>query len=100
MSAYVWAISPYEFKVDPNDVIQPAEPRIFLTHFTYENVPKGGKLIYCFRNPIDSYHSLYPFVDSIWLLKGRVSFKIFDDFFTKVQLTATYLRDLLVWWEH
>ena len=89
-----------QFKVDPDNVIQPAEPRVFLTHFTYERVPKGGRLIYCFRNPTDLLYSLYLFIDTMWLLKGRVSLKTCLDFFGSIQFTAIYLRDLLVWWEH
>ena len=89
-----------QFKVDPDNVIQPAEPRVFLTHFTYERVPKGGRLIYCFRNPTDLLYSLYLFIDTMWLLKGRVSLKTCLDFLGSIQFTAIYLRDLLVWWEH
>ena len=80
-----------QFKVDPDNVIQPAEPRVFLTHFTYERVPKGGRLIYCLRNPIDLLYSLYLFIDTLWLLKGRVSLKTCLDYFGSIHIYVTYL---------
>ena len=89
------------FKIDPNTMVQPAEPRIYLTHHLYERVPKGGKLIYCFRDQKDALYSYYPFIDSLELLKGRVSLPVFVEFYINTQhWTADNLRSLLVWWEH
>ena len=88
-------------KVIPDTMVQPAEPRIYVTHHPYESVPKGGKLIYCGRDQKDSLYSYYTFLDSMLLLKGRVSLPVFAEFFTKTTpWTANNLRDLLVWWEH
>ena len=64
---------------------------MFLTHFTYERVPKGGRLIYCLRNPIDLLYSLYLFIDTLWLLKGRVSLKTCLDYFGSIHIYVTYL---------
>ena len=86
-----------ELNIDPNTMVQPAEPRIYYTHHTYETIPKGGKLIYCFRDQKDALYSFYPFLDSVWALKGRVSL---SELFTNLQWTADNLRGLLEWWEH
>ena len=51
---------------DPNTKPQPAEPRLFFSHLPYNRVPKGGKLIYCFRDQEDAMYSLYWFLDTIW----------------------------------
>ena len=90
-----------QYNVNPDTVVQPAVPRIYCTHHVYEAAPKGGKLIYCFRDQKDALLSYYHFLDSMAALKGRVSLAVFAEFFTKqVPWTANNLRDLLVWWEH
>ena len=89
-----------ELNIDPNTMVQPAEPRIYFTHHTYETIPKGGKLIYCFRDQKDALYSFYPFVDSISALRGRVSLSVFSELLTNLHWTADNLRGLLGWWEH
>ena len=89
-----------ELNIDPNTMVQPAEPRIYFTHHTYETIPKGGKLIYCFRDQKDALYSSYPFLDSILALKGRVSLSVFSELLTNGHWTADNLRGLLGWWEH
>ena len=87
--------------INPDTMVQPGEWRIFLTHHEYDTIPKGGKLIFCFRDPKDTLYSNYPFQDYMLALKGRVSLNVFAEFYTKiVQRTAQSMRDLLVWWEH
>ena len=85
---------------DPNAVTQPAEPRLFFTHLSYDLVPKGGKYIFCFRDQKDTLYSFYLFLDTTFSLKGRVSLPNFLTFFNKAQYTANNMRSLLVWWEH
>ena len=89
-----------ELNIEPNTMVQPAEPRIYFTHHTYESIPKGGKLIYCFRDQKDALYSLALFVDSVAALKGRVSLPTFIEFSTDLHWTADNLRGLLGWWEH
>ena len=87
--------------INPDTMVQPGKWRIFLTHHEYDTIPKGGKLIFCFRDPKDTLYSNYPFQDYMLALKGRVSLNVFAEFYTKiVQRTAHSMRDLLVWWEH
>ncbi|KAL5489215.1 hypothetical protein EMCRGX_G018283 [Ephydatia muelleri] len=61
-----------ELNIDPNTMVQPAEPRIYFTHHTYETIPKGG----------------------------RVSLSVFSELLTNLHWTADNLRGLLGWWEH
>ncbi|KAL5506085.1 hypothetical protein EMCRGX_G007656 [Ephydatia muelleri] len=70
--------------VDLEAVVHPAEPRIFYSHVSYESLPKGGKILHCVRDPKDVFYSLLTYLDTLLLLKGRVS----------------TLKDLLRWWEH
>ena len=86
---------------DPNTKLQPAEPRLFFSHLPYNRVPKGGKLIYCYRNLEDAMYFLYRFMDSIWSLQGRVSLLVFvNTLIDDLDIIALVLNDLLVWWEH
>ena len=91
--------------VDPDTMKQPAEPRIFFSHLPYDHVPKGGKMIYCFRDQEDALYSLYKFLDTMLILRGRVSLPIF----AKTMMNsgnyddgdiAMVLNGLLAWWEH
>ena len=92
------------FGVDPNTMRQPAEPRLFSCHLPYDCVPKGGKMIYCYRDQEDALYSLHKFYDSFLLLRGRVSLPIFANTMMKsgyyVGDVAMVLNGLLVWWEH
>ena len=49
---------------------QPAKPRVFTIHHPYEFVPKGGKIIYCFRDQKDAILSNYHFFNLLVSLRG------------------------------
>ena len=87
--------------VDPQTVVQPAEPRIFYSHVSYEKLPKGGKIIHCVRDPKDVFYSLLTYLDTLLLLKGRVPMPVFFELMeSKGHYTADSLKDLVQWWEH
>ena len=88
------------FGVDPNTKLQPAEPRVFWSHLLYELVPKGGKLIYCFRDQKDALYSLFWFYDGMFALRGRVPLPIFAQHVIASGFIEKTLNNLLVWWEH
>ena len=88
------------FGVDPNTKPQPAEPRVFWSHLPYTLVPKGGKLIYCFRDQKDALYSGFLYSDSMFALRGRVSLAIFTQTMIAGGVLINMLKDLLVWWEH
>lgn len=88
------------FNIDPNTVVQSATPRIFFTHLSYADVPKGGKLIYCFRDQMDALYSFYIFINTMAALNDRVSLHVFAQYFQTLQWTRKHLQDLVVWWEH
>ena len=78
---------------------QPAKPRIFATHLPHQVIPKGGRLIYCFRDQKDSLLSSYHFLNTLIALRGRVSLSIFAQHYSFEQIEFR-LKDLVVWWEH
>ena len=86
------------YKVDPATMKQPASPRILATHLQYPLVPKGGRIIYCFREQKDALVSAYYYLDSHFLLKGRVSLPNLA--LSVMQQVESNLNDLLLWWEH
>ena len=94
-------LSLFYLNLDPNAMVQPAEPRVFLTHYSYHAVPKGGKMIYIFREQKDAFYSWYQFLDTEIVLKGRVSMPVFVEvFMNNAHWTANNMRNLLIWWEH
>ena len=78
---------------------QPAKPRVFAIHHPYEFVPKGGKIIYCFRDQKDAILSNYHFFNLLVSLRGRVSLPVFTQHLM-LERVELYLKDLLVWWDH
>ena len=86
------------YKVDPATMPQPASPRILATHLQYPLVPKGGKTIYCFREQKDALVSAYYYLNSMFLLKGRVSLSNLA--LSVMPQVEKNLNDLLLWWEH
>lgn len=86
--------------VDPNDVIQPVKPRLFVTRFTdYDKVPKSKRIIYLFRDQMDALYSLYLVKDSSLMLRGRVTLSLFADYTIKSGVIRKRFEDLVVWWE-
>ena len=86
--------------VDPDDIIQPVNPRIFVTNFpNYDNVPKSDRMIYLYRDQMDTLYSLYQMMDSLLMLKGRVFLSVFANAVIKSGEMQERLGDLVVWWE-
>ncbi len=86
------------FNLDPATMPQPASPRILATHLPYPLVPKGGKIIYCFREQKDVIVSAHYYLDSFFSLKGRVSLS--NMALALIQVVENNLNNLLLWWEH
>lgn len=72
---------------------------MFAIHHPYEFVPKGGKIIYCFRDQKDANLSNYHFFNLLVSLRGRVSLPVFTQHLM-LERVELYLKDLLVWWDH
>ena len=105
LEVMTWVERSQMFGVDLDTMKQPTEPRIFFSHLPYDHVPKGGKMIYCFRDQEDALYSFYRFLDTMLILRGRVSPLIFTNTMMKSGNydsgdVAMVLNGLLVWWEH
>lgn len=68
--------------VDPDDVLQPVQPRLFATHLSdYNIIPQANRIIYSFRDQMDALYSLYRMMDTLLLFKGRIPLALFADTF-------------------
>ena len=52
-------------------------PRIFKSHMDYASIPKGGKYIVSFRNPLNQIVSFYRFMENWWFEETAVSLEEF-----------------------
>lgn len=80
------------------DAEQVTTPRAFKSHLPWDNVPKGGKYICVFRDPIRALVSMYQFFDG-WLIEpGAISFESFAyDHFLARQAPRGYWHHLVSW---
>ena len=88
------------YGLDPSTTKQPTEPRLFKTHLPYPAIPAGGKMIYCFRELKDVLVSHYHFLNTMYVLHGRVALHIFAQYGVEHGIIVKWLEDLLVWWDH
>ena len=52
-------------------------PRIFKSHMDFACIPKGGKYIVSFRNPLTQIVSFYRFMENWWFQETAVSLEEF-----------------------
>jgi hypothetical protein len=75
------------------------EPRAFKSHMNWDDVPKGGRYIVSFRNPIDRFVSFYRFFEGWWFERGTITF---SDYMLNFALDMgghrSYWRHLKSWW--
>ena len=80
----------------------PADPRIFITHMSCSKLPRGGRIITCFRDPKDMVLSAYRFFKSMIVLKGRVAPNLIYTYLLEDMglVKNRYAEKLLYCWEH
>ena len=88
------------------EVEQKGFPRCFKTHYWYPHCPKGGKYIWCVREPCACAYSYFKMFEG-WLFQpGEVSV---EDFIRNIWLPqgepkrsdlASYFHHLASWWAH
>uniref|UniRef100_A0A914VFA4 Sulfotransferase domain-containing protein n=1 Tax=Plectus sambesii TaxID=2011161 RepID=A0A914VFA4_9BILA len=82
----------------PLDTPQPADPRCYKSHDTWETVPKGCKYIYVARDPVDNFYSLYLHTHDVLALEEGVTT---DDFYFEgyESHVRTVWNHQLSWWK-
>ncbi len=85
-----WIELAYDMGVDI-DAAQGVCPRAYKSHLPWEMVPKGGRYIVVFRDPMDSLTSMHRFLDGWMFEKGSISL---------ADYAGVVLDRSLGWWEH
>jgi len=82
------------------DAEQPGDTRLFKAHLSWDDVPKGGRYICAFRNPLDVVVSYYRFFEGWWFEPGSIDL---DDMTRALFINAPeafgYWHHLISWWE-
>ena len=76
---------------------QVAAPRAFKSHLTWEEIPKGGRYIVVFRDPVDAMLSLYRFFEGWWFERGAISVEDFAHYYLDRQ-GGGYWGHAASWW--
>jgi hypothetical protein len=95
-----WIELAYDLGADL-DAAQVAEPRVYKSHLSWHNVPKGGRYIVSFRAPSDVFKSVYRFFEGFFFEPGTIDL---DTFFRWRNPPAEmgergYWHHLASWWE-
>lgn len=80
---------------------QPAEPRIYKSHSSWYDIPKGGRYICSFRNASEAIVSFYRFYEG-WLIEPRtIDIETFFNWRWPYEKVATkgYWYHMASWWE-
>lgn len=93
-----WLEMAHALGMDPN-APQVAQPKVFKTHLSYEEVPKGGRYVHVMRDPLDVLVSHYHFHEGWFFEPGSI------DLATHARETflarpVGYWEFLLSWWPH
>ncbi len=79
---------------------QVAFPRVYKSHMTWHDVPKGGRYIVAVRNPFAVIISYYRFLEGWLFERNTVTLDEWARFrFTTNPETSGYWYHLLSWWE-
>ncbi|MEQ8988078.1 MAG: sulfotransferase domain-containing protein [Marinovum algicola] len=74
---------------------QVAAPRAFKSHLAWDDIPKGGRYIVVFRDPVDAMISLYRFFEGWWFEAGSISVDAFADYY--LQRGGDYWAHMASW---
>lgn len=75
---------------------QVAAPRAFKSHLTWEEIPKGGRYIVVFRDPVDAMLSLHRFFEGWWFERGAISVEEFAGYY--LSRVGGYWGHAASWW--
>ncbi len=83
------------------DAPQVAEPRVFKSHLDWHEIPKGGRYICSFRNPVDAHISFYRFFEGWFFEPGSISIDemVYWRYPPEKASHRSYWQSLISWWE-
>ncbi len=77
---------------------QVALPHAFKSHLSWNDIPKGGRYIVVFRDPIDAMISLHRFLEGWFFETGSVSMAEFADYYLDRGKEENYWSHACSWW--
>lgn len=92
-----WIELAHDMGADP-DAPQKAAPRAFKSHLDWHQIPKGGRYIVSFRDPVDAMVSLYHFLEGWHFEAGSISLDDFSDYYLDDREGADYWTHAMSWW--
>ena len=96
--AVPWMEVSHDMGINLNDK-QCFSPRLFKSHLTAEEIPKGGKYIIIFRDPGPVLLSYYNFMEGWFFEPGTISLDDFADAaFFETMGFENYWHHLKTWW--
>lgn len=79
---------------------QVSNPRVYKSHLSFHEIPKGAKYICSFRDPDAQLLSFYRFLEGWWFEKGSLGLEEFADFAAlRDPKNSGYWHHLSSWWD-
>ena len=93
-----WLESALDMGIVP-DADQAWSPRAFKSHLMWCDVPKGGRYITVFRDPLSVLPSFYRFLEGWWFEPGTVTVEEFaTEFYMAGSASGRHWDHLVDWW--
>lgn len=96
-AAVPWLELAHDMGMDVN-APQAAHPRAFKSHLSWDEIPRGGRYIVVFRDPVDAMISMYRFFDGWFLEAGSVPLGDFADYYLGRAGGSGYWGHTASWW--
>ena len=95
-----WIEMSYALGLDLN-APHAAEPRVYKSHDSWDDVPKGGRYIVSFRNPTDAFVSLYRFFEGFMFEPDTIDIDTFFHWRFPPEKTEGrgFMQHMASWWE-
>lgn len=77
---------------------QIARPHVFKSHLGWAEIPKGGRYIVVFRDPLDAMVSLYNFMNGWFFETGAITLEEFADYYLARPDGTDYWSHAAGWW--
>lgn len=92
-----WLELAHDMGVDVN-APQVAHPRAFKSHLSWQEIPKGGRYIVVFRDPLDAMISMYRFFEGWHFEAGAISLSDFAEYYLGRDDAHSYWGHASSWW--
>lgn len=92
-----WIELAHDMGADP-DAPQKAAPRAFKSHLSWHDIPKGGRYIVSFRDPVDAMVSLFHFLQGWHFEAGSFPLSDFANYYLDDRDGDDYWTHAMSWW--